>query len=353
MVATTLTVKSLKSYISADLNIIISGVHGVGKTAKLREACSQLNLAVKYYSAATLDPFTDLVGIPVPNTDTKTVEYFRPHEIDQAQVIFFDEINRADPKTLNTIMEIILDHSINGEPLPNLRTVVAAMNPVSADYATDELDKALFDRFDVYLQADPEVDLGYFVGKFGDEVGAAAVQYWNEYHTAVTRSQTQGAKGQEVPYISPRRLDKLVAAFVAIPARQTILDCLPPEISDRSVAQNLFRKLDEALKIANGGGKKIVDAVQEITNMSIAEQRSAATGAKVEKLLAAGLPADQKARLLTSLAIALNSSKGAATIMDQFGTAVLLMNPTQFKTLIEDWAPAKVTDLQRLMAAAK
>jgi hypothetical protein len=347
MVATTLTVKSLKSYISAELNVIISGVHGVGKTAKLREACSQLGLNVKYYSAATLDPYTDLVGIPVPNQETKTVEYFRPHEIDQAEVIFFDEINRADPKTLNTVMEIILDHSINGEPLPKLKTVIAAMNPVSEDYATDELDKALFDRFDVFLQADPEVDVAYFTGKFGDDIGRAAVEYWNEYHTGVVRAQANGGRGNAVPYISPRRMDKMVAAFVAIPARQTILDCLPPEVTDRSVGVNLYRTLDNALKASKGGSDSIEAQVRSITDSPISVQRSAETGRKAAKLLEAGLPDDLRARLLTSLAVSLNSAKGVTAIMDQFGTAVKLMNATQIKTLTEDWNSGKLADLQR------
>lgn len=348
--ATTLTVKSLKNYINADLNVVISGVHGVGKTAKLRESCAQLGLQVKYYSASTLDPYTDLVGIPVPDKDTKTVEYYRPHEIDKAQVIFFDELNRADPKTLNTIMEIILDHSINGEPLPNLKSVVAAMNPVSEDYATEELDKALLDRFDVFLQADPEIDVAYFVTKFGDAVGRSAVEFWNEYHTSVTRSQG-GAKANVVPYLSPRRMDKVVAAFLAIPARQTILDCLPPEVTDRAVATNLFRTLNSALNSTKEAVTSVTSEVQAITNSPISVQRSTETGRKVEKLLAAGLDDTDKARLLTSLAISLNSAKGAPTLVAEFGAAIAAMTSTQFTTLTEGWTTGKLADLQRHLEA--
>lgn len=350
MVATTLTVKSLKQYISAELNVIISGVHGVGKTAKLQEACSQLGLNVKYYSAATLDPYTDLVGIPVPNKETKTVEYFRPHEIDNAEVIFFDEINRADPKTLNTLMEIILNHSINGEPLPKLKTVIAAMNPVTEDYATDELDKALMDRFDVFLQADPEADGSYFIAKFGDEVGKAAVGWWDEYHTSYTKAQETASKRNSIAYISPRRLDKMVAAFLAIPARQTLLDCLPPEVTNRQVAIDLHRALADAMKVSQPDTSTLSGEVSAITGSSIAVQRSSMTGRKVQKLLEAGLEPADKARLLSSIAISLSQSKGAGAIVEHFGAAVAAMNPSQMKTMTEDWAPAKLADLQRQLA---
>lgn len=348
--STTLTVKALKNYINSELNIIISGVHGVGKTAKLKEACNQLGKTVKYYSAATLDPYTDLVGIPVPNQEAKTVEYFRPHAIDKAEVIFFDEINRADPKTLNTIMEIILDHSINGEPLPKLMCVVAAMNPVTADYATDELDKALLDRFDVFLQADPEVDVAYFVNKFGDKMGAAAVAFWNEYHTSYTASRNASA-ANAVPYLSPRRMDKIVGAFLALPARQTVVDCLPPEVTDASVASNLYRALNKAMEVEKAPVSGITADVQAITNSSIANQRTPAVGAKAKELLESGQLEDgDKARLLTSLAVSLNSSKGVPALVEQFGTALKAMTATQFKTLTDGWGPAKLADLQRRLA---
>lgn len=348
--ATTLTVKSLKAYMNAGLNIMISGVHGVGKTAKLREASSQLGLNMQYYSASTLDSFTDLTGIPIPNKETKTVEYYRPHAIDNAEVIFFDEVNRADPRTINTIFEITQFHTINGEPLPNLKCVVAAMNPVTEDYDTDQLDKAFLDRFTIHLQADAEVDAAYFVSQFGDSVGKAAVAWWEEYHTGVVRAQQNASSRNAVPYISPRRLEQIVAAFMAIPARQTVVDCLPGEITDRGVSSNIYRALSNAMKSTGKANNSISTKVQEITNSPISVQRNAATGKKVAELLAAGLDDADKARLLTSLAVSLNTAKGASTLMLQFGDAIKAMNATQLKVLMEDWAPAKVAELQRRMA---
>ena len=344
--ATTLTVKSLKGYIGAGLNVIISGVHGVGKTAKLQEACSQLGLSMKYYSSSTLDPYTDLTGVPVPNKETKTVEYYRPRDIDEAEVIFFDEINRADPKTINAIFEITQFGTINGEKLPKLKCVVAAMNPVSEEYTTDELDHAFLDRFDVFLQADPEVDLNYFIQKFGDALGSAAVRFWQEYEAA--RTDTRRSSANEIPYLSPRRLDKIVAAFQAIPARQTIVDAVPPEFTDRSVIGDLYRVLNTAITPVQVTPTDAEAKARAIIMSPISEQRKAKTGRIVAELLKSGqLSEDQKDSLLNSIAVSLQEAKSAETIARDFGVAVKAMKRPHFQVLTARWPRTKLADLQR------
>lgn len=346
----TLAVKTLKGYIAAGLNVVITGVHGVGKTAKLNEACTQLGYTVKYYSAATLDSFTDLTGIPVPNIAEKTVEYYRPKDIEDADVIFFDELNRGDTRTLNTILEIILEHSINGVKLPKLKAVVAAMNPVTEDYTTDELDKALLDRFDVYLQAEPEIELGYFTKKFGDRLGKAAASFWTEYHDSYEKAKSRGAANQ-IAYLSPRRMDKITAAFSAIPTRQTVIDTLPPELVDKSIATQLYRVFDEATKPIKAPVTGLTGEVTAILMSPISDQRKSTTGQKASELLKnPALSTDDKNKLLLSLGTALNSSKGVPTLIRDFGDVVKAMNATHLANLTSGWAPPKVADLQRQLA---
>lgn len=347
-----LPVKKIKAYIAAEMNILLSGVHGVGKSAKLNEACAQLGYKVKYYSAATLDSFTDLTGIPVPNIPEKTVEYFRPRDIEEADVIFFDELNRADARTLNTVLEIILEHSINGVPLPKLKSVVAAMNPVSEEYNTEELDKALLDRFDVYLEATPIAEIGYFVNKFGDRLGKAAVSFWNEYHESHEKSKSRGSDNK-IAYISPRRLDKIVSAFSAIPARQTIVDTLPPEVSDGSVASALFRVLDEARKEpVPESVTEVTESVNKIVRGSIGEQQKPETGARVSEILSnPNLTSSDRNRLLMSIAASLNEHSSTKKMVRDFGSAILAMTATQRKTLQSGWGDTKISNLENELGA--
>jgi len=142
----------LKTVIQQDWNVLLSGKHGIGKTFEVLRVVEDLGWSMKYYSTSTLDPYVDLVGVPVPvdNDDgTRDLDMVRPKDMDNVELIFFDELNRADPKTLNAVFEVIQFRTINGIPLPKLRSVVAAINPVDGEYNTEELDPALIDRFHV------------------------------------------------------------------------------------------------------------------------------------------------------------------------------------------------------------
>ncbi len=197
-------------WLDNDFNVMLVGLHGVGKTQIILDECEKKGLKLKYYSCATLDPFTDLVGVPFARTDDNGVEHLkmvRPRDIDEAEIIFMDEFNRADSKVHNALMEIIQFRSLNGEPLPNLRMVWAAMNPPGGEYDVDELDPALLDRFDIFedVAARPSVD--YMVTKgIRQEVAQAIVAWW--------RDQDKD-KRNIAESISPRRLEKIGLVYEA------------------------------------------------------------------------------------------------------------------------------------------
>jgi len=53
-------------------------------------------------------------------------------------MLFFDELNRAHPKVLNAVFELVQFRSINGDKLPRLQCVIAAINPPGAGYHVQE-----------------------------------------------------------------------------------------------------------------------------------------------------------------------------------------------------------------------
>ena len=64
-------------------------------------------------------------------------------------ILFIDELNRAEMQTMKELMNIILNHNVNGYILPWWVTIVGAINPSSqnSSYATTELDPAQYSRF--------------------------------------------------------------------------------------------------------------------------------------------------------------------------------------------------------------
>lgn len=189
-------------------NVCLAGRHGVGKTGQVKalfnELYGELGVDWLYFSASTMDPWVDFIGVPKEKTAEDGVTYLglvRPEVFarDQVKAIFLDEYNRAPKKIRNAVMELIQFGSINGHKFENLEVVWTAINPPDEDaglnYDVDEVDPAQLDRFHVYVEVPYGVSRKYFVGKYGSEDGAVAVEWWN-----ALPSETKDL-------VSPRRLD--------------------------------------------------------------------------------------------------------------------------------------------------
>jgi hypothetical protein len=217
---------------------MLSGPPGVGKTQIIRDAISALELRLKYFSAPTLDPWADFVGIPMPTlreTDggmKHRLEFIRPADVEHAEVMFFDELNRSHPKVQNAVMELVQFRAINGVHMHNLKCVVAAINPTDGSARLSELDCALTDRFDIHLEVHAEPDAAYLTDRSGiaPKTAAALVEWWQHDLTADLRKQ-----------ISPRRLEKLAVLYAAGIA----LDAgLPPQV--KAPMSSLKKRLNGA-----------------------------------------------------------------------------------------------------------
>lgn len=362
-----ITVQQLKQYMDASKNILIAGEAGTGKTEMLKTAATELGLSMKYYSSSTLDPFADLVGIPVPNTITRLVEYYRPREIDEAQVIFFDELNRADPKTINAVMEIIQFRSINGDPLKNLKCVVAAINPVDKGYNTEELDIAVRDRFDFFLNSEVVADYTFFKAKYGPAVARTAIDLFKEYQNSY--KEDRRSKKNTLGYFSPRRLEKILDAFMHFQTAEIIAASLPDDIiiahkhwatrieeaivgvkkininPDEAVANakeliklgpsDLRKKQNQEPLIKTYSNLKAIVNQQKTTQpeLAVASMDQALNGSSMEEKL--------MYKLRTATAAALNAGINTTRIVQEYGPIVRDFDTNQQKTLLQNWQYTK------------
>lgn len=193
------------SWISMNVNVLLIGEKGVGKTQRVLEAFQRNNLKYAYFSGSTLDPWVHLIGVPKVNErDGKQVlDFILPQNLDEnVEAVFIDEYNRTPKIVRNAILELQQFKSINGRKFPKLRMVWAAINPPkdendedSADYDVEELDPAQMDRFQVIVELPNNPDKKYFKDKFGDYHGNCLVDWWKE--------QSKDAK----KILSPRRLE--------------------------------------------------------------------------------------------------------------------------------------------------
>lgn len=194
---------NLDFWIKNNYNVIFRGKHGVGKTATILDAFKRHSLKWQYFSASTMDPWVDFIGVPKEKIDEHGNSYLdlvRPKHFqnDQVEAIFLDEFNRSSKKVRNAVMELIQFKSINGKRFNNLKIVWAAINPEDDEgekYDVEALDPAQLDRFHVIVDVPYAVHVPYFRNKYGQQNADVAVTWWKE----LTKDQQSN--------VSPRRLD--------------------------------------------------------------------------------------------------------------------------------------------------
>lgn len=333
----TFTVSKLAEYMGHGLNLYIYGEAGTGKTQMLEASCNKLGLKMGYMSAPTLDPWTDLTGIPIAEKNKalkkKVLKFVRKQDFDDIEVLFIDELPRGELKTLNALFEIIQTKGeINGEmAFPKLKCVVAAGNPMTDDYqGQQELDGALLDRFDMYLESSTVADPGYFANVFGKEVGKALTE-WHKLHD-------HKAKG----YLSPRRLEKIGHTWRKMPSESTIKAMVPPGGTFNT------NDLHKRLLNASQGDSTLVDAsaplIQKITFMSSDEIRSAQ-----EEIIALlpTLDRSEMAQLTERVSAALQTGIRIDTIISKWAPVLEYFSASDKTTLLAKKNPAQNSEFTR------
>lgn len=99
---------SLLDITPADQNVMLVGNHGIGKSEILTEYFSRKGMKVVPLFLGQMSDPGDLIGIPNRNTETGKTEFMPPYwfPLDgKPIVLFLDELNRARPEVLQTIMK--------------------------------------------------------------------------------------------------------------------------------------------------------------------------------------------------------------------------------------------------------
>lgn len=198
----------LDQWIQTNVNVLLIGEKGVGKTAQIRDAFERNKVKYAYFTGATLDPWIHLLGIPKavhdPETGQDKMKFVLPENLDEnVEAIYCDEWNRTNSIVRNALLELQQFKSINGRKFPKLRMVWGSINPPKnkeldnddPEYDVEELDPAQLDRFHVIVELPNEPNVQYFSSKFGKYKGEILCKWWKE----------QPKEAHKI--LSPRRLE--------------------------------------------------------------------------------------------------------------------------------------------------
>lgn len=262
--------KTLDFWIKHRQNVLFIGKHGVGKTTMIEEAFKRNGLKSRYFSASTMDPWVDFIGIPKEVMDENGkpyLELIKPKEFrdDEVEAIFFDELNRSHKKVRNAIMELIQFKSINGKKFPNLKMIWGAINPKTDNdpYDVEDLDPAQRDRFLVQVEIPYKPSKKYFVNKYGEDVGYDVCAWWDALPEKVK------------DYVSPRKLDGAIE-FMQLGGnvRHVLppccnIDALIETVSNGSPSRRLKKLMDPESKTPE---KDIVTFINDMNNFKALEK---------------------------------------------------------------------------------
>ena len=140
-------------------NIMLTGKHGIGKSRILENYFNEKNQKVVILFLGQLSDPGDLIGLPYKNEKTGKTDFMPPYwwpDDGKAVVLFLDELNRARPEVLQTVMDLTLNRKLAGKSLPEGSRIISAAND-GDEYQLTDLDPALVSRFNIY-NFNPGVD---------------------------------------------------------------------------------------------------------------------------------------------------------------------------------------------------
>lgn len=136
----------------ASQNIMLTGKHGIGKSQILEKFFTARGERVVILFLGQMSDPGDLIGLPRLDEKTGKTLFMPPYWFPtdgKPVVLFLDELNRARPEVLQTIMDLTLNRTLAGRKLPEGSRVISAVND-GEEYQLTDLDPALVSRFNIY-----------------------------------------------------------------------------------------------------------------------------------------------------------------------------------------------------------
>ena len=136
----------------SEQNIMLAGAHGIGKSRILTDYFESQNIPVITLFLGQMSDPGDLIGLPNKDEKTGKTDFMPPYWFPtegKPVVLFLDELNRARPEILQSVMDLTLNRKLAGKALPAGSRIVSAVN-AGEEYQLTDLDPALVSRFNIY-----------------------------------------------------------------------------------------------------------------------------------------------------------------------------------------------------------
>ncbi len=133
-------------------NLMLVGKHGIGKSRIIADFFNQKKMPVIIFFLGQMSDPGDLIGLMTKDEKTGISNFLPPYwwpRDGKPVVLFLDELNRARPEILQSVMDLTLNKTLAGKKLPEGSIIISAVNE-GEEYQLTDIDPALLSRFNVY-----------------------------------------------------------------------------------------------------------------------------------------------------------------------------------------------------------
>lgn len=139
------------------------GTTGIGKTTRLRKYAEEHDMEVRTLLLGTMME-EDVMGLPYIKDGVSHTAIPEWAVGDKPFLLFLDELDKARPSVISTVLTVMAEHRIRDHVLPKGTIIVAAMQPVSpSEFLADQTGQAFSARC-VYI--DLKADWRYLANKY-------------------------------------------------------------------------------------------------------------------------------------------------------------------------------------------
>ncbi len=194
-------------------NIMLTGRHGIGKSEILSAHFRRQGIPVVALFLGQMSDPGDLIGLPNKDEASGKTVFLPPwwFPMDgKPIVLFLDELNRARPEVLQTIMDLALNRRLAGRELPEGSRIISAVN-AGEEYQLTDLDPALVSRFNIYNFRPTAPEWLLWAAKAG--VDARVISFLSENHNLLDGDDTP--EGSDLDKTPDRRAWKRVSDVIS------------------------------------------------------------------------------------------------------------------------------------------